>query len=568
MNFQIPITALILFVLGGIAGSSLTPSSDGEADSQASDSSAAAKSTRTLTKSSRSNTRIPGDARMRMIRDSQNESDRLNSAIELAKSLPLNQAGKWLSEGLFSQREGFALTLFTRTLEQRWKAEDPDGYLIWQLREGKEISTEEMDRLLQGQSDLLLASIRLIQEPGAQVQALANLAKSRPDLALAELGKMDVAALKGGGNLKEILNELAKADLSGLQSAFDNLPLSLQEDAQGAIYGELLAKDFSGTVSQLAELSNGLEVFVEIYSNDPTNRQLFLKSFVNLPAAWQKRLENETNFLTKGMEDTEILATHWDSYGLSKKAVGRITGDALFDEARKNKPEALKLFQDADLNEAGRRHFLDMLTWNRGRDIIEELMPNLEPADQEYITQRLESTDSSFFTPTPKHEYQTAADLSESLARKEVRSFEDFESIYLNWDSDQKEQFLADYSDMRGEERHLITAVLANSRDQELQATAINEFLGSPEAQKTANWDDSELHLLTSNLAVDFLTQDPDRATSWVASLPEGESRSWAMKNLAANWKNYDPASAESWVNSLPETEQEKVRAFLENPGP
>lgn len=169
---------------------------------------------------------------MRAIRDSQNEGERMNSAIELAKSLPLDQAGKWLDEGLFSQREGYALTLFTKILVKRYRTEDPDGYLVRQLGNGRRVSTEEIARLSESNPDLLLASIRLIQDPATQGQALANLAKARPDLALAELAKMNVAEIADRGFLDQIFEEMAKSDLAALQSAVEGLPLNMQNDAQ------------------------------------------------------------------------------------------------------------------------------------------------------------------------------------------------------------------------------------------------------------------------------------------------------------------------------------------------
>ena len=569
MKPRILIFAFGLFSAGGLSSWFLVPSPDGGAKSQSSDIAAVEKSSRSLTNASRYDGRVPEGARMRAIRDSKNERDRMHSAIELARSLPLDQAGKWLEEGLFSQREGFALTLFTRILEKRWAAEDPDGYLVWQLGNGKGVSKKEMARLSESNPDLLLSSIRLIQDPEAQGQALANLAKARPDLALAELAKLNATELSKIGSLHHIFREMAQTDLETLQSAVEGFSLGMQREAQRAIYGQLLAKDFSGTLPQLVDLPNGLDIFMGNYDNNSKNRQIFLESFASLPKVWQSRLEGNSHYFTSGMNYAEILATDWKSYGLSEKSEGRFKGYTLFTEARKDQSGALELFQNADLNEAGRRYFLDVLNWNEGRETIEALMPNLEPADRDYIAQKMgdgavgDGAVGSF----PTLELKTAAQLSERLAKLENWAFTSLANSMKTWNAGEKRQFQNDYANLQGEERHRVTAMLTGAGDLELRAAAVSELLGNPEAQEVAGWNGANEVKMVSSLAVDFLKHDADFAATWVGGLPEGESQNWAMKNLAVNWKNYDPAAAEKWVDSLPAVQREEVRTFLKSSG-
>ncbi|YCM43000.1 hypothetical protein V2O64_16960 [Verrucomicrobiaceae bacterium 227] len=564
MNSRILILAASLLFLGGLAGWSLAPSPNRGADSQEADPPKATVSSRSATSSSRSGGRVSEDSRMRAIRDSRNEGERMHSAIALAKSLPLDQAGKWLDEGLFSQREGYALTLFTKILEQRWRTEDPNGYLIWQLGNGRSVSTEEMARLSENNPELLLSSIRLIQDPNSRSAAIANLAKVRPDLALAELAKMDVAELRNTGNFGGIFREMAQSDLATLQAAVEGLPFALQGEAQKAIFGQLLAKDFSGALSQLVDLPNGFEILMSDSSVISKNRQGFLESFASLPKSWQKKLEDSTYSLTNGMEYDEVLSTDWESYGVSEKSAGRLKGYSLFQEARNDKAKALELFQSAGLNEAGRRYFLDMLKWNNGQETIQALKSHLEPADWDYVSKDLESY---FGTMSQSGTQKTAAEISEDLAKTDhlSLSFANYSWAMQQWSAEEKAQFQTDYATMQGEERHRVTAMLVNSRDLEQRVAAVTEILGSPAAQEVAGW--KEAPEVTSKLAVDLLQQDAERATTWVGGLPEGDSRSWAMKNLAANWKNLDPVAAGNWVNSLPAAERAEVREYLKNPG-
>lgn len=569
MKSRILIFALGLFVVGGLAGWLVAPSPNGAAKFRPSDLPTATKSSRSLTNSTRSVGRVPGEARMRAIRDSQNERDRLLAAIALAKSLPLNKAGQWLDEGLFSQREGFALTLFTRILEKRWRTTDPDGYLVWQLGKGRSVSKEEMARLCERNPDLLLASIRLMRDPEARGQAFANLAKARPDLALAELAKMNAAELSGTGNFRAIFKEMAIADLATLQSAVEELPFNLQSEAQKAIYGQLLADDFSGTLPRLIELPNGMEIFLSNFASVSENRETFLSNFASLPDGWQRYLESETGYLTNGMEYAELLSTDWESYGISEKSAGEMRGKALFSKARGDQSGALALFQSANLNEAGRRYFLDMLSWNYGQDLIETLMPVLEASDQKYIVGKMESRSKfQFRGPSVTTAAEVSAEVTKGGLGREATLR--LSNTMVNWSAEQKNKFREDYAAMEGEERLRVTGILAGGtgiKDLEIQVAAMNELPASPEAQEAVGWNEDQKLISIAGLAVSMLLQDTDRATKWVEDLPESETRTSAMKNMAMNWKNYDPLAAGKWIDSLPETTREDVRAFLKNPG-
>jgi hypothetical protein len=269
------------------------------------------------------------------------------------------------------------------------------------------------------------------------------------------------------------------------------------------------------------------------------------------------------------MNSDQILSTDWASYGLSEVQYGKIRGNALFSKARGNKEGALELFQKNELGEAGRRYFLDLLNWNEGKDIIQELLPHLESTDRDYISKKLGGSDQA--SPTMISSPKTAADLSQNLANLASTnhlSFADMSSSMRNWNAGEKAQFQTDYAAMQGEERHRVTAMLTGSDDLDLRAAAVQEILGNPEAQVVAGWNENQSNAVrtTSKVALEFLKHDADQAANWVTALPEGDTRTWTMKNLAANWQNYDPVGATNFVESLPASEREAVSSFLENP--
>lgn len=560
-----PITlfiAALLLAVGGILGWFLGPSHHGQSKNEAP---TPAKSSRTLTDSSRPSARIPDDARMRAIHDSKNESERMRAALELAKTLPLDQAEKWLDQGLFTQREGFALTLFTKTLRKRWQTADPDGFLVWQLENGESISKEEMARFAGSNPDQLLVKIRNLDDAKTQGQALENLAKTRPDLVFAELAKMDIQQLLRSGGSRGIFEVLAKSDLAGLQSVLDELPFKLQSSAERVIYKQLFSENYTETLRQVVDLPNGLSLIAS--PQTPEDRQALWESFSSLPEKWQNSLTSNSSHLTNGMKPLEIFSTDWESYGLSEKQSEALRGQILFSAARNNKEGALELFQNANLDEAGRRHFLDMLSWNRGEKIIEELLPHLESADGEYITKKMEQRNAS--SSFGMRNIKTAADLSEKFTKPDPQRDAYKGSPMQNWTTEQKAQFQTDYAAMQGEERHRVTAMVLRTKDLNLRAAAVSELLANPDAQEVAGWIEKKENatVTTSKVAIALLKQDSDRATTWITNLPESDTRTWAMKNLAANWKNYDPVEAEKWVDTLPATEREAVSSFLDKPG-
>lgn len=550
--------ALALLIFGGGLGWIFAPSSGVETDS--SDTTLVARSTRSQS-SSRSGRGVSGEFRMADIRDAKSEEERMERAISLARSLPLSEAGQWLGEGLFTQRNGFALTLFTKTLRQRWQREDPKGYLVWQMGEGERLSETQMAAFAESDPDFLLAEVMDISDGESRAKALATLASIKPDLVLANLFERGVGELSSD-YFTQVFQEIAGSNLAELEARMDDLPQALQLQVQRAIFQQGLKTDFSGTFSQLIDDPNGLDVLMTSSDLIVKNRDFVLDQFASLPPRWQEKLVDSYHLLTTGMSSEEILSKDWSAYGMSNNMVGQIEGRALYSKIGEG--DVVAEFQKANVSEAGSKYLLNLLSWYRGGDTIEELMPHLSESDRAYISGKIAS-ESTQTIGNQIWEIEGAADLAAKLTDSDSRIVGGFARLSHSWDAEKKAQFRTDYAALEGDDRHRVTAAFAQEANLDLQAPAVKELLADPQAREVVGWSEQHAVEMASRVGVDLLMRaDAEQATAWVGDLPAGDVRTWAMKNLAKNWKNHDPEGAESWVETLPQADQVEVRGYLD----
>lgn len=124
------------------------------------------------------------------------------------------------------------------------------------------------------------------------------------------------------------------------------------------------------------------------------------------------------------------------------------------------------------------------------------------------------------------------------------------------WSAYQKAQFQTDYAAMQGEARDRITAMLASDGELDLKTEAILEIFENPGIRDFVEWDQNRFERNISEVAVELLMTDTERAVSWVKNLPAGNARAWAISNVANNWKNYEPNRANEFLKSFPEAER------------
>ena len=560
------ITAALLLVLGSLLGWALNPiQRTAPSPVGASPGTIPTKSTRSAKSTSQAHSSsAPEFALLQSIREAPTEQSRILASLNLARTLPLSEAGKWLEQGLFSQREGFALTAFNKALKERWQIEDPEGYGLWEIGTVYPPDEQRMAELADANPELLLARIRLITDENHRTKALATLAQSRPDLALAELAKLDYAALANSYRLRETFKNIALKDPSSLEGTLDELPSALRNQAQTALYSLRLNEDFKTALAELQEEPLGLDLLTSSFSNFPKIANELLDSFTSLPPSWKTRFTNYPALITQHMSPQERLSTDWESLGFSAEKAGQIRAETLYDTVRKEKVITIEEFEAANLNLEATQQFFNKLLSRKKHQIIDELLPHLDQGTQDYIASKKEHT--------PTLAYTDATDFAKVVTGEDAQSQRsDFNKQLGDWDKAELKRFTEDYQVMEGERRRNLNILIATAYGSEIdnlaleiQTQAIEELASNPESFQQLDGNQSMIRNI-SKLAMSKFDNDSTAATTWVQNLPEGEGRQWAMKNIAARWSNFEPDAARDWVNQLPATDRTAVLKHLED---
>ncbi|YCM42278.1 hypothetical protein V2O64_13280 [Verrucomicrobiaceae bacterium 227] len=551
------LTGLALFVVPALVLWTLTPRSSptGEEDGA---NSLPTKSDRASQSASRFSPSMPGQDRMQAIRSASSEPDRIRAAIALARSLPITEAKRWLDEGLFSQREGFALTIFTQILKQRWGQGDPEGFLVWQLSNGEAPSKEELALLAESNPDLIGATLAGIGNKWQKTLGFAHLAEVRPDLALAELQKTDRPAY---AYMDVIFRAMAKGDLAFLQESLVNLPPDIHKHARKAVFQQLLQDDFAGNLDLFFDEPDGQALLADSRLMKEM-RSEYLSNFHRLPESWQRSLGGNESFLTYGFVE-ESVTTDWQSYGFTEEQAGSLVGYAFFQVIRNQKDQAVALVKAQTLSISAQKRLIEMLSWNKGTDILAEIQPYLDSKWQDFAGRIIANN------PSDNYSNQTdVAALSQELAGLDPKKLSGYSLSLPIGNGEVPRQFVTDYLQTKGEARNLLTTAILNTKVSNLPTGlagyAVEYALENPGPMAEANADyENRLIRAAAEHAVHLLDRDPAEATRWATGLPGGNTRDLTLKNLAANWRNLDPIGAEAWVGRLPAQESASVRDFL-----
>ncbi|MGJ8725653.1 MAG: hypothetical protein ACSHYB_13925 [Roseibacillus sp.] len=561
-------STILLFVLGSLLGWAFS------AIKQVPSSQISEASTSSPTKSNNSpkstilkQAPSPEYALLQSIFDSFDEPSRIHKAIALARTLPLSEAGKWLEQGLFSQREGYALIAFTQALKERWKKEDSTGYALWQIENGLSPTEQQMTVLADSDPELLLTRIRLLKKSDDKAKALCSLAGSRPDLTLAELAKLNPASLDKSAWFKGIFRNLVQKDRPALEAALEGLPSAFRAQAQAAIYREKLRENFKTTIVELQQEPDGLDILTDSGNTLSENRAGILAAFSGLPSAWQKKIANKHFALTYGMSHQEKLSTDWEALGFSSQQASKVRIDSFFQTIRDKKETVLEEFQAIQLTPEDKRYLIDRLGSTSDSELTEELLPHLDPKSQNAIAEKQVERDSRYVFQT----YSNASELSQGLSQAEKNQSILLRNRLASWSQAERKQFLEDYQALQGEERQTLSTVIATSSSNsylalETRSLAVEDIVKNSE--RFEQLDDKQKKEVGRNIfqiALDKFNVNPTTATAWVQELPEGDNRQYAINNLAAYWTDFEPDAARNWVNQLPATDRTAVLDHLKD---
>jgi len=313
-----------------------------------------------------------------IVRKAENEKQRLRRTIALAGSLPPSSFAEWLNGGYFDFRDGFELTLFRRIIEERWKAEDPEGFAAWCFRDHIGFAASTKTSLPENDAMDILA--RWATEDPKRLNAwfdkhpknnlkeavVLRLTSTNPQTA-ARLLK-EFSSTKSNffyGGFMHTIRKLAETSPDSLESILPSLPSHARFHAKTMIAEQRLKSSFDDELRTLAKRPDGWRIFSKALGvgfNDDLNKQL-ATSIQNIPPQWGSLLYHK-------LQNTAIiesapeawLQTDLATAGLNRKQIEHLQVRALSAIANKNPQKALKLLDNYQLSEKARQNVLDQIS--------------------------------------------------------------------------------------------------------------------------------------------------------------------------------------------------------------
>lgn len=520
------------------------------------------------------------------------QEDRMRATIELANNLPTSDFADWVDGGWFDFRSGFELTLFRRIIEERWRLEDPEGFVAWCLEEGRQgggamVSNPRSAALpilsewAMDSPDRMEAYFAKYPDDGLEAQLVRDLAKQNPEAALArfqELMKRGVQHYYMQGALEEI----AKSAPEKIEAILDELPTSLRIQAEGALVGQRLANDFGTAFQSLLERPDGFQLFSRNMHRVKDISARVLEELPNLPASWRSQLVSRAlHQLVYNAGAEPWLRADLEGAGFTGRQAQQIRSTALRGLANQNPDLAFSMLSEIDLDQQSRTQVI--------RDLFRRTAQGDRPKAEEWLAQMtsesdLEAARGVMMTECP------AAQTDPFASRQNYKNPDEWLEVATSgqidpqnswglgqslqrWDQQKILDLTERFQELSVEQKDAIaTSITTNALGRNATIFAgeiVRHLLENPpetdanDGQPTTTNPNTDPVRLASNTAVRWVIQDSTAATEWVASLPAGDAKLWAQKNMAASWSNYDPDGVVEWVATLPAASRGEVEEFL-----
>ena len=512
--------------------------------------------------------------RMAAIRALGTPEERMRATIELAYNLPVSEIGAWMQGRWFITGPGFDLTLFNKILTERWNKEDPEGLLTWKLKNNLG-RTGEMFAAWAGKNpDRVAAYFKDHLTKDQQLQALPEIARKNPALALQCLRELPSGRLLEDGSTssyytRQVLAELAKSSPAELQAALATMPTGLKNQAESLLIGQRLQSSFNDEFHQLLERPDGWKILSANLSTIKGLGDKLFDQLADLPAAWKASLASDPYNLMDGSTAIKWWNADLESIGFGESDAERIRMIALSRIASKQPEQALKLMGpgfDADTRTSVISNIFSNLEGKPEK--VESLLALLSSEDEKRQAHAILDANN----PTsPGKKIEKPAEWLEKAATIDLESGNLYQylSVLREWDPDKIADLGNQFRAMPDDKKAQVAQVIASNNNSStvnnaLVGDAIRYLVAQPAPAASENQNRSREPIAqASNFAVTWAKTDPNAAGTWVQSLPAGDAKLWAQKNLAANWAQYEPKEAAQWVKSLPAGEHAVVEKFM-----
>lgn len=590
--------AVIVFFAMAALGWSLGRggSSENEEPAQA-DSKSGRSSAKVVLAKARERERARG--RVSAIRRGGTPEQRMRATIELANSLHPDQFPDWMDGSWFDLRSGFELTLFRRIIEERWRTEDPEGFVAWCLADGehgpawatskpKNAALPILNEWAISDPERLSSFFDNYPDDDLEAQLISRLVKKNPELAVQRLKDLMERGGSGHYQVQEAVRKLARQSPELAEELLDELPASLRIEAESVLVAKRLEASFKEEINALWARPDGWRLFANLSHSIGNLSDQLLAELPNLPASWRGGLSQHSLYSLLGNGNPEPwISTDLEAAGFSEEQALRVRTTALSVLASNNPERALALLDSTTFAENFRQNLLSNIFLNArsNPEKIETLLASLgSEADRETARTVLEQASPTRTTP-PNRNYNTPDDWLGAVAETDAGDSNRYQLGYTlrQWSPEQLNELTTQFRDLAAEEKDQVAEVVIQA-GQYLQSGASSELIGEAvlyrvvEAQEAAadqgqDGDPStssgmnhfqQTTQLASTTAVRWVQQDAEAASAWVRNLPDGQAKEWAQRNMAATWAQYDPEAMERWLGALPTAEQAEVRGFLE----
>ena len=504
--------------------------------------------------------------------------DRLRATIDLAYHLPASEITAWMEGRWFNTGAGFDLTLFNKILTERWAKEDPEGLLLFRLKNNSSESGKMIATWAENDPERVIAFFKEHPNKEMQLRSLAEIAKKNPAFALQCLRDLPPSSASDNGMAgyynRQVLAELAKSSPAALDAALASLPKSLRGQAEAVLIGQRLQTSFDDEFHKLLERPDGWKIFSESLGNGKELKDKFFAQLANLPAGWKSSLASSSYSAIDTSNATQWWNADLEGLGFTDKDAKRIRATALSRMASKQPEEAIKLMGSAGFDENNRRNLIVNIFNNLGNnpEKAESLIAMLGSEEEKKMARAyLPQSSNPSAEPT---KIESPTDWLEKVGTADLKSGNSYQylSMLREWDTDKIAELGTQFRSLPDEKKKQAAQVIASSGEysgnlnQALVGDAIRYLTAQPkdpEGGDQNNSFDPVLH--ASRFAVNLSKKDPEAASQWVQTLPAGDAKVWAQKNLAANWAQYDPDAADQWIKSLPADSRGEVEKFMKH---
>ncbi len=538
---------------------------------------ATGKSDRTRNVRERGLYRVPeyASAQVRAIREAGSTVDQMRATIALVNALPIEDLEKWLEGRWFDDAEGYNLSLFNKVATERWLKNDPAGYIAWNTKSGGSKAYQAARNWAMKDPDAALAYLDENPNPNLELGMLPEIAKTRPDLALARLQSLAANPSINAYQVTEIFRSLTDMGEASLLAAIEKLPDSWKLSATTAIQESKLLKSFSSSLESLMSDPDATRIFQNLNWGNPELCSQLLSHLDLLNETSRSQIAtNPYRFLNAETAESWITAD-LAGMGFTPEQTNRLRMQAISELPTEKALLALnqitddpKVYENA-LRGIFSRHrddpkqlerYAQMLTDDADRQIALGLFESAKEASQKSAEENLPGV--AEVKATRDQQNQDIIDQSISEESKTYIVANQLQEM----SSAQSKAFLETYQTLTEDRKIAFSLALidysqSSTFPQSIRSEMLVDLIESNDPKIARKAVESG-----SSYALSLLQNNPADAVNWASKLQDSESKTWVQKNIAYNWALHDPEAARQWVKSLPSANQAEVQKVLDGP--